>query len=333
VLVLNKKLKIFINYFLGPVLFIWLTFSLYQHISEQPNLEQAWSEIKTSLYGSQWWKILLVLVLMALNWGMEALKWKVLVQHIQPISFFTAYKAVLAGQSFAMNTPNRIGEYLGRVIYIGEGNRLRAIVITFIGSISQLIVTIVLGCVSLVFLQHLLSDATSHQSLVSLIWIRATIGALLAVSAILLVVYFKISAIINLLEKIPFVARFSYFLQKLEEFKWRELLDVLSLSLLRFSIFIVQYYLLLQVFNVNIDFWLSAGLTCIMFLAMAVVPTIALAELGLRGKLAVLLFGVASTNTLGIVLTASGIWLINLVVPALAGSLFILGVKLFRNKK
>jgi hypothetical protein len=70
-----------------------------------------------------------------------------------------------------------------------------------------------------------------------------------------------------------------------------------------------------------------------MFLAMAVVPTIALAELGLRGKLAVLLFGVASTNTLGIVLTASGIWLINLVVPALAGSLFILGVKLFRNKK
>jgi hypothetical protein len=81
------------------------------------------------------------------------------------------------------------------------------------------------------------------------------------------------------------------------------------------------------------EFWLSAGLTCIMFLAMAVVPTIALAELGLRGKLAVLLFGVASTNTLGIVLAASGIWLINLVVPALAGSLFILGIKLFRNKK
>jgi uncharacterized membrane protein YbhN (UPF0104 family) len=270
---------------------------------------------------------------MALNWGMEAMKWKVLVQHIQPISFFTAYKAVLAGQAFAMNTPNRVGEYLGRVIYIGEGNRLRAIVITFIGSISQLIVTVVLGCVSLLFLQHLLSDATNHPSLVSLIWIRATIWALIAASAILLFVYFKISAIIKLLEKIPFVARYSYFIQKLEEFEWRELLDVLSLSLLRFCIFILQYYLLLQVFNVSIDFWLSAGLTCIMFLAMAVVPTVALAELGLRGKLAVLLFGVASTNTLGIVLTASGIWLINLVVPALAGSLFILGIKLFRNNK
>jgi hypothetical protein len=270
---------------------------------------------------------------MALNWGMEALKWKVLVRHIQPISFFTAYKAVLAGQSFAMNTPNRIGEYLGRVIYIGEGNRLRAIVITFIGSISQLIVTVLLGCISLLFLQQILADSSQQQAWVSLMWIRTSIWVLLVASAILLLIYFKISAIIKLVEKIPFVAKYAYFIQKLEEFEWRELLEVLALSFLRFCIFILQYYLLLQVFNVSIDFWLTAGLTCIMFLAMAVVPTIALAELGLRGQLAVLLFGIASNNTLGIVLTASGIWLINLVVPALAGSLFILGIKLFKNKK
>jgi hypothetical protein len=69
-----------------------------------------------------------------------------------------------------------------------------------------------------------------------------------------------------------------------------------------------------------------------MFLALAIIPTIALAELGVRGKLSIFLFGMFSTNTLGIVLTASTIWLINLVVPALAGSLFILGIKIFRNK-
>lgn len=264
---------------------------------------------------------------------MEALKWKVLVRHVQPISFFTAYKAVLAGQSFAMNTPNRIGEYLGRVLYIGEGNRLRAIVITFIGSISQLIVTLLLGCFSLFFLRHQLVDDEHLHAWISLMWVEATIGILIAASVVLLLIYFKISAIIRLLEKIPFVARYSYFIEKLEEFNWPELLEVLSLSLLRFVIFIFQYYLLLQVFNVPIDFWLTAGLTCIMFLAMAVVPTIALAELGLRGQLAVFLFGIASTNSLGIVLTASGIWLINLVVPALAGSLFILSVKIFKKKK
>lgn len=270
---------------------------------------------------------------MALNWGMEAMKWKVLVQHIQPIGFFTAYKAVLAGQAFAMNTPNRVGEYLGRVIYIGEGNRLRAIVITFIGSISQLIITIVLGCVGLFFLRDVLPDAKIYRETVPVMWLSVIIGVLVIAAIILLIVYFKISAIIKILEKIPFIARYSYFLQKLEEFKWKELLKVLVFSFIRFCIFILQYHLLFQVFNVNIDFALTAGLTCVMFLAMALVPTIALAELGLRGQLAVLLFGIASANTLGIILTASGIWLINLVVPALAGSLFILGVKLFRNKK
>jgi hypothetical protein len=69
-----------------------------------------------------------------------------------------------------------------------------------------------------------------------------------------------------------------------------------------------------------------------MFLILAIVPTIALAELGVRGKISIFLFGAFSTNTLGIVLTASTIWLINLILPALAGSLFVLGIKFFRNK-
>ena len=78
--------------------------------------------------------------------------------------------------------------------------------------------------------------------------------------------------------------------------------------------------------------WNALWLITVMFLALAIVPTIALAELGVRGKISIFLFGVFSPNTLGIVLTASSIWLINLVVPALAGSLFILGIKLFRSK-
>jgi hypothetical protein len=73
-------------------------------------------------------------------------------------------------------------------------------------------------------------------------------------------------------------------------------------------------------------------LVCVMLLVLAIVPTIALAELGFRGKLSLSLFGLYSTNTLGIVATAAGIWIINLMIPAVAGAIFILGVRLFRNK-
>jgi hypothetical protein len=148
----------------------------------------------------------------------------------------------------------------------------------------------------------------------------------------LVVLYFRLSWLIKLLERIPFVQKYSFFIQKLEEFEFRELLKVLMISFGRYLIFIAQYVLLLQVFKVEIPLWETIWTITVMFLALAIIPTIALAELGVRGKLSIYLFGVFSTNTLGIVLTATAIWLVNLVVPALAGSLFILGIKLFRKK-
>ena len=114
--------------------------------------------------------------------------------------------------------------------------------------------------------------------------------------------------------------------------EWVELLKVLLISVVRYSVFVAQYLLLLQVFDVDINAVTAFWLITVMFLALAVVPTIALAELGVRGKISIFLFGAFSYKYFGIVFTASAIWLINLVVPALAGSLFVLGIKFFRNK-
>ena len=267
------------------------------------------------------------------NWGCESLKWQVLISHIQPISFLKAFRAILSGLSvsLAMNTPNGTGEYVGRILYINEGNRLRAITLTFVGSISQLIVTMVLGIIGIFLLREHLNSATT-VSVFLVKWSDALAYASIAITIALVFIYFKIGVLIRLLEKIPFVSKYTYFIQKLEDFGWKELLKVLLISLLRYSVFVVQYLLLLQVFHVGLDPITSVWLIAIMFLALAIIPTIALAELGVRGKISIFLFGMFSTNTLGIVLTASSIWLINLVVPALAGSLFILGLKLFRNK-
>ena len=79
---------------------------------------------------------------MLINWSIEALKWKISIRHIQRISFLRSFRAVLSGVSFSVNTPNRIGEYLGRVLYIEEGHRLQAISLTIVCSMSQLIITL-----------------------------------------------------------------------------------------------------------------------------------------------------------------------------------------------
>ena len=331
---LNKRLKIFINYFLGPIIFIALAISIYRNITHQKDWQQSLQQIKSSLHGEQGWKAIFVILLMLANWSLEALKWRVLIIHIQKISFITAFKAILSGLSvsLALNTPNGAGEYVGRIIYIKEGNRLRAITLTFVGSISQLIVTMLLGTIGLFLLHDNFYQATNQAIHLSLMWLDVMRYGSIAITTALIAIYFELSWLVKLLERIPFVAKYSYFIQKLEDFKWQELLKVLLISVVRYIVFVVQYLLLLQVFAVDIDLFTAFWLITIMFLALAIVPTIALAELGVRGKISIFLFGVFSTNTLGIVLTASAIWLINLIVPALAGSLFILSVKLFRSR-
>jgi hypothetical protein len=277
---------------------------------------------------------MLVIILMLANWSCEAMKWRVLIGHIQKISFLTAFKAILSGLSVsvAMNTPNGSGEYFGRILYIKQGNRLRAIALTFVGSISQLIVTMFFGTIGLFLLRDNFYHATNETIHLSLSVIDGIAYGSIAITTALIGVYFELSWLVRLLERIPFVAKYSFFIQKLEDFKWQELLKVLLISILRYSVFIIQYLLLLQLFNVDISVVTAFWLITIMFLALAIVPTIALAELGVRGKISIFLFGAFSANTLGIVFTASAIWLINLVLPALAGSLFILGIKFFRNK-
>jgi len=148
---------------------------------------------------------------------------------------------------------------------------------------------------------------------------------------VLFILYFELSWLTKLLDRLPFVHRYSYLIERLEDLHWRELTRILSLSITRYVVFVVQFILLLQVFEVNISFWESAGLISVFFLVLAVIPTISSIELSLRGLAAVELFGIISTNKLGIIATAGGIWFINLIIPALVGSLFILGIKLFKR--
>jgi len=330
--ILNKQLKIFLNYIVGPVLFVWLSYSIYRQIQRQSDVHQSWNLIKSAFSGPQLGKLISVIIFMFINWGIEARKWQLLIGRIQPVSFGRAYRAIFSGQALAFNTLNRVGESAGRAIFLEEGNRLRGIVLSVVGSMSQIIVTFVMGLLALLYLRFHILDATHQLQGFSVFWLDGFIYAITVGIVLFILLYFRLSGFIRLLEKIPFIAKHKFFVQKLEDFHWQELTRILFLSFCRYVVFVVQYVLLLQVFEVNVSWAEAACMVSVMFLVLAVVPTIALAELGFRGKVSIQLFGLLSSNTVGIVATAAGIWIINLIIPAIAGSLFILGVRLFRNK-
>lgn len=320
---LSRNSKIFINYFLGPLLFAWLSWSIYRQIRQQPGLEQAWERIRSSFSGPLLINGVSVFLLMFVNWGIEAFKWQLSVRPVQLVSYPKALMAVLSGVSFSVTTPNRMGEYLGRLLYMNEGNRLKTISITIVGSISQLIITLLAGTLGLFILKQ---DIVTRQ-LVSPMWLNMIQYGVLAVLLVLILFYFRLSWMIRWIDRLPGSKRFSYLVEALEEFRSRLLLRLLLLSLLRFGVFLLQYYLLFELFDVHLTVGQLCWTISVSFLVMAAVPTIAVAELAQRGAVVTAVVGLFSANELGMTFATAGIWFINLIIPAITGSLLILRMR------
>ena len=289
--------------------------------------------IKDAFYGTSNWKIVLVIILMFLNYGIEARKWQILINRIENIGFWKAFKATLTGQAFALNTINRSGDFVGRILYLQEGNRLRAVALSLIGSMSQILTTFFFGFVAIASLKFSTSSQLNLLNGLNELWQNALLITLFIGILVFTIFYYNISIFIQFVEKIPFMTRFKFLIEKLEALHWRELTRILCLSVARYVVFIVQYVLLLRVFGMESDLLNIMMMVSVFFLVMAVIPSIALAELGFRGKLSLQLFGLLSTNHLGIIAAAATIWIINLIIPAIAGSVLILGVRLFKNKQ
>lgn len=330
---LNKRLKIFLNYFLGPVLFIWLCYSIYRQVQTQENLQQSWDMILASATGPQSWKFLLAIMLLGANFGAEAFKWKILISAVQKVSFWKAMKATLSGHALVFNSINRLGESAARSLYLDEGHRLKGMAISMVGSLSLIIVNFVMGLLGMLYMRFFILDATHQLDGLSMFWLTGLMSVLCFGTVLLILLYYKLSWLIRLLEKIPLVARYSFVLESMEKLEWRFLTKILLLSMLRYVVFIVQYVLMMQVFEVGVSVVDTAALVAVMLLVLSIVPSITLAELGIRGEVSLLLFGLLSNNLLGIIATTGSIWIINLIIPAIAGSIFLLGIRLFRNNK
>jgi hypothetical protein len=326
---LNKSIKILINYFLGPVLLVILCYSLYTQLVQQPDLAQRWQQFKHSW---QSWQFFCVAGLMLVNWGIEARKWQLLVLHLQPFSFGKAFKSVLAGCSVTMLTPNRVGEFGGRVLFLKEENRIKAISLTIAGSISQLLVTMIMGCAGLIFLRFFSQGTGNALSVLPDFWGSVLIYFSISATVLLFLFYIRLGWLVRTMEKVPALNKVVKHITVLDEFETYQLLQILLLSLLRYLVFVVQYVLLMQVMQLGIGGWLSFWLISVFYLVLAVIPTMGFLELPVRAKTSLELMRLYSNNNLGIGTAALVIWIINLVIPALLGSLLILGIKIVKEK-
>jgi uncharacterized membrane protein YbhN (UPF0104 family) len=329
---LNKNIKILLNYVIGPLVFCLLAWSIYRQLlrqnSWQVSLQHAWQ----AMTGTEAWKLVLAIVLMFANWGLEARKWQLVIKRVQPLSFIQSVKAVFTGTTLAFFTPNRIGEYMGRILYLDEGKRIKAISLTIVCSMGQLLVTWWAGIGGILYLQA--HGNTELLLTFAGLWMKMLLYFTVAVAVILTLFYFRLAGLVRWIEKFPRLQKPVAYIRVLDSLNATILFRILSLSVLRYSVFIGQYYLLFDVFDVHITAAQVAGSVSVIFLVLSIVPTIAvITELGVRWKVGIEVVQLFDRNITGILATSLIIWIINLVIPALIGSLLILGIKVFKNRK
>ena len=327
---MNKSIKILIKWIIGPLLAVWLFWSLYRQVKAQPDIDASIALIKTLPFGAHAFKFWLVILFVFVNWGLEARKWQLLLKVLQPVSFITAFKSVLCGVTFSLNTPNRMGEFAGRILFVADGKRIKAITLSIAGGMAQLIITMLMGCFGLIYL---LVNADTPVALMGItsFWLQLFLWGSILATLVFTLFFFRLGWLIRLIEKLPYSGRILKYLNVLETFDAKILLRLLSISFFRYIVFVLQYIFMLQLLQVEQNVWTGLWIITVMFWILTIIPSFAIAELGIRGTVAKALFSY-STNTLGILTATFGIWFVNLFIPALIGSLLILGIKIKKEK-
>ncbi|MDD3860646.1 MAG: lysylphosphatidylglycerol synthase domain-containing protein [Bacteroidales bacterium] len=263
--------------------------------------------------------LLLLLILMLLNWSLETKKWQYLISRIEKISFHKAFQAVWTGVTVGTATPNRIGEFGGRIIFLKTDNRKKAVVLTLFGDLSQMIITLVVGIAGLFFLT---SFYFPHNHL-SFNQNMLLFGVASLLITICLIFYFNINHILSKFSKIKFL---SNWLKKYIPDSTINISDkILSLlfSFLRYIVFCFQFYLALKFFSIEIDLIQSFAAISAMYLAIHTIPTYIFVEIGVRLSFAIIFIGIFTDDLIAISFASLLVYLINIVIPIIFGSIFL----------
>lgn len=314
---MNKSTKIRLNYLIGIAVSAVLLGGIYLQVTKQLARVDAGAWWQTGPQAYLWW----CGALMLLNLALEGKKWQMLAGSAEPLSYARALASCLAGAALSIITPNRLGDYPGRIMYLRRQNTFRLISVSVLGSFAQLLTIFIYGTAALTYY------CVKHPGPW---WPLPALVASGVLMILLFWCYWRFESWLPLLNKIKWLQKYKIYAQLLMRFSPKEQLTILCISLLRFGIFTAQYLVVLYWMKVQVPVMDGFFLSALFFWVIAVVPSIALAELGVRGQVGLFLFGMYSANTIGILSATVGIWLINLVVPAVAGSLLLLRMKTFR---
>ena len=263
------------------------------------------------------------LILIPLNWLLESAKWKEVLSKIQVLSLWQAIKSVLIGLTSGFFTPNRVGEPVGRAMLLADGNKTKGVFCSLICTLAQSFATLFFASIACVVVGKF--EFGSEHAGGILVIRNIGIASVIVVCLLYFTLPFWVGKLKLKSEKLQDIVR------AISLISYGSLLKVSLYSILRFAVYSFQYYLMLRFFAVDITLPEALISIPINYLLVSIIPSVAFAEMGIRGTSAVLVLSAVTQNTLGVALAAVGVWFLNYVIPMLIGSLLLM--KQERNEK
>ncbi|TCD12561.1 hypothetical protein EZ449_00495 [Pedobacter frigidisoli] len=319
----NKKI---LSILIKIAIVVFAFWFIYHKLVANKNLEDFRSLLKDIPTTEIVTVIGLVVLLMFVNWFLEAAKWKRLMSHIESISFYRAIESVFCGLTLAIFTPNRLGEYGGRVFFLSPKRRIVGIVAMSVGSIGQLVLTNVFGAIAACFFIYRFVPM-DNVFFIAIVFF-ATIFALF-----FLVFYFNIRWLNGMLLSFKFTRKYKKFYSILGRYRKGELFRIILFCLARYIVFSSQYFILFVWLIPGLQYADIVMMTCLLFLVQSALPSLDLFDVGIRSVTAVELFKHVTDQHVAVIACTASIWLINIIIPAILGSYFVFKLNFFGNLK
>ena len=253
--------------------------------------------------------ITFLLFLSFLNRYFEILKWQNLAQEVAVISKMEATKQVLAALTLGVFTPVGIGEYVGKALYFEKKETKKIIFLNLICNGIQVLVTGLVGLIGMVMLGYYY-------------W---SILLILSCVVVILISFFTKRILIQGHSIENFISRINAIPKKIHH-------KNILLGLCRYLVFSHQYYFLFVAFDVNLPYLTLMATITTVYLLASIIPSFQFLDFALKGSLAVYFFGKLGVNEWVTVFVTTLMWFLNVVLPVVIGSYYVLLFK-FNLKK
>ncbi len=218
----------------------------------------------------------------------------------------------------SMITPNRISEYGAKAVYYEKSFRKKIILLKLLGNILQMSTTVAFGIVGLLFFVNIFQLELNYFKLFIITFSLLFIFAFFLFSQKKKRFRIKglpIQKIFRFIKNIPLKIKIQAFL----------------FSLLRYLIFSFQFFYLLIIFGVQINYFEAMMLITTMYLFSSIVPSIFIFDVVIKSSVAIFLFSFVGVDDLTVLCVVTLMWLLNFVLPSMAGSYYVIEFSLMKK--